>query len=168
VFQLLLIGIGLGFLKQPTISPIGRTSSSCCHPAFSSHFPLEVGARLWVNFLATPDQYDRFVLFTDIKPENYAFSPHPYLGYYPTPNFTKGQTRHNSLGYRSKELSYEKPGDVFRIVALGGSSTYDVRIEDNENFTAQLEKLLKRKYGYQNVNINAGYLDTTPGKSGLS
>jgi lysophospholipase L1-like esterase len=43
-------------------------------------------------------------------------------------------------------------------VALGGSSTYDVRIEDNaETFTAQLEKLLKEDYGYQNVQvINAG------------
>jgi lysophospholipase L1-like esterase len=47
---------------------------------------------------------------------------------------------------------------VYRIVALGGSSTYDVRIEDNAaTFTAQLEKLLKEDYGYQNVQvINAG------------
>jgi lysophospholipase L1-like esterase len=52
----------------------------------------------------------------------------------------------------------EKPDGVFRIVALGGSSTYDVSIEDNhEIFTAQLEKLLKEEYGYQNVQvINAG------------
>jgi lysophospholipase L1-like esterase len=47
---------------------------------------------------------------------------------------------------------------VYRIVALGGSSTYDVRIEDNDKtFTAQLEKLLKDQYGFQNVEvINAG------------
>jgi lysophospholipase L1-like esterase len=47
---------------------------------------------------------------------------------------------------------------VYRIVALGGSSTYDVRIEDNAaTFTAQLEKLLKEDYSYQNVQvINAG------------
>jgi lysophospholipase L1-like esterase len=62
------------------------------------------------------------------------------------------------LGYRNDEFSLEKPDGVYRIVALGGSSTYDVRIEDNAaTFTAQLEKQLKEDYGYQNVQvINAG------------
>jgi lysophospholipase L1-like esterase len=62
------------------------------------------------------------------------------------------------LGYRSDESPLEKPDGVYRIVALGGSSTYDVSIDDNAaTFTAQLEKLLKEDYGYQNVQvINAG------------
>jgi lysophospholipase L1-like esterase len=62
------------------------------------------------------------------------------------------------LGYRNDEFSLEKPDGVYRIVALGGSSTYDVRIDDNnETFTSQLEKLLNEEYGYQNVQvINAG------------
>ena len=113
---------------------------------------------MWLNYLATPDQYDRYVLFTSIEPKDFAWTPHPYLSYYPTPNYRKGQTFHNSLGYRNDEFSLEKPSGVYRIVALGGSSTYDVRIEDNAaTFTAQLEKLLKEKYGYQNVQvINAG------------
>ena len=62
------------------------------------------------------------------------------------------------MGYRNDEFPLEKPDGVYRIVALGGSSTYDVAIEDNAaTFTAQLEKLLKEDYGYQNVQvINAG------------
>jgi lysophospholipase L1-like esterase len=119
---------------------------------------LELGARLWLNYLATPDQYDRYVLFTSIDPKEFAWTPHPYLVYSPTPNYKKGQTSHNSLGYRNDEFPLEKPKNVFRIVALGGSSTYDVSIDDNQKiFTAQLEKLLKEQYGYQNVEvINAG------------
>ena len=108
--------------------------------------------------MATPDQYDRYVLFTSIDPKNFAFTPHPYLSYYPTPNYQKGLTSHNSLGYRNDEFPLKKPSGVYRIVALGGSSTYDVSIKDNaDTFTAQLERLLKEDYGYQDVQvINAG------------
>lgn len=123
-----------------------------------STISLEVGARLWLNYLATPDQYDRYVLYTSIDPEDLAWTPHQYLNYYPTPNYRKGETSHNSLGYRNDEFPLDKPVDTYRIVALGGSTTYDVSIEDNrETFTAQLERLLRESYDYQNVEvINAG------------
>src|SRR6266511_1996585 len=154
VFQLLAIASGIFLLiKQPSIRVPRKTELIL--PVFSiflTLFLLEVGARLWLNYLATPDQYDRYVLFTIIKPADYAWTPHPYLSYYPTPNYRKGQTSHNALGYRNDEFSLDKPDGVYRIVALGGSSTYDVTIEDNAAiFTAQLEKLLKEDYGYQNV-----------------
>jgi len=160
VFQLLAIASGIFLLiKQPSIRIPSKTELIL--PVFSillTFFLLEIGSRLWLNYLATPDQYDRYVLFTSIDPKEFAWTPHPYLVYYPTPNYRKGKTFHNSLGYRNDEFSLEKPPGVYRIVALGGSSTYDVRIEDNaKTFTAQLEKLLKEKYGYQNVQvINAG------------
>jgi len=159
-FQILAIISGLFLLiKQPSIRMPSKTELIL--PVFSillTFFMLEVGARLWLNYLATPDQYDRYVLFTSIDPKEFAWTPHQYLVYYPTPNYSKGQTFHNSLGYRNEEISLEKPNNVYRIVALGGSSTYDIRIEDNQKtFTAQLEKLLKEQYGYQNVEvINAG------------
>jgi lysophospholipase L1-like esterase len=160
VFQLLAIASGIFLLiKQPSIRSLRRTELIL--PVFSiflTLFLLEVGARLWLNYLATPDQYDRYVLFTSIDPKDFAFTPHPYLSYYPTPNYRKGLTSHNSLGYRNDEFPLEKPSGVYRIVAVGGSSTYDVTIKDNaDTFTAQLERLLKEDYGYQNVQvINAG------------
>jgi lysophospholipase L1-like esterase len=159
-FQLLAIVSGSYLLiRQPSIRLPGR--SELLLPVFSIGLTLillEIGSRLWLSYLATPEQRDRYVLFTSIRPEEFAWTPHPYLVYYPTPNYRKGRTFHNSLGYRNADFPVEKPSDVYRIVALGGSSTYDVRIEDNaETFTAQLEKLLKEDYGYQNVQvINAG------------
>jgi lysophospholipase L1-like esterase len=159
-FQLLAIVSGILLLiKQPSIRIPRKTELIL--PVFSillTFFLLESGARLWLNYLATPEQYDRYVLFTSIDPKEFAFTPHPYLSYYPTPNYRKGLTSHNSLGYRNDEFSLEKPSGVYRIVALGGSSTYDVSIKDNAaTFTAQLERLLRENSGYQNVQvINAG------------
>lgn len=157
-FLALVVGILL-LIKQPDIRiPKKGELILLVFSVLLTFSLLEIGARLWLNYLATTDQYDRFVLFTSIDPKDFAWTPHQYLVYYPTPNYKKGQTSHNSLGYRNDEISLEKPSNVYRIVALGGSSTYDVRIEDNkETFTAQLEKLLKEQYGYQNVEvINAG------------
>jgi lysophospholipase L1-like esterase len=159
-FQLLAMVSGIWLLiKQPSIRIPSKTEIIL--PVFSillTFFLLEFGARLWLRYLATPEQYDRYVLFTSIDAKDYAWTPHPYLSYFPTPNYEKGQTFHNSLGYRNEEFSLEKPSGVFRIVALGGSSTYDVSIKDNdETFTAQLDKLLKEDYGYRDVQvINAG------------
>ena len=134
VFQLLAIASGIFLLiKQPLIR-LPRITELIL-PVFSillTFFLLEGGARLWLKYLATPDQYDRYVLFTSIDPQQFAWTPHPYLVYYPTPNYRKGKTFHNSLGYRSEEFTAKKPDNVFRIVAMGGSSTYDVSIEDNE------------------------------------
>ena len=160
VVQLLAIVSGIFLLiRQPSIKKPGKTELIL--PIFSillTFFLLEIGARLWLNYLATSDQYDRYVLFTSIDPKEFAFTPHPYLSYYPTPNYRKGLTSHNSLGYRNDEFPLEKGSGIYRIVALGGSSTYDVTIKDNDDtFTAQLERLLKEDYGYQNVQvINAG------------
>lgn len=158
--QILAIAIGLFLLlRQPEIRlPKKSDVAVLLFSSLLTFLLMEVMARVWLNYLATPEQHDRFVLFTSIDAQDYAFTPHPYLVYYPTPNYSKGLTSHNSLGYRNDEFPLEKPAGVFRIVALGGSSTYDVSIPDNKQiFTAQLEKLLKEEYGYQDVQvINAG------------
>jgi len=119
---------------------------------------LEICSRIWLNYFANSDDFRKYVLYTDVKPEDYQWTKHHYLGYFPTPNYRNGLTYHNSLGYRNKEFSLEKPPGIFRIVTLGGSTTYTIEVEDNEKmFTAQLEKILKDKYGYKNVEvINAG------------
>lgn len=160
VFQLLLIAVGIFLLiRQPEVRLPNKSELALgLFSVLLTFFLLEVGARMWLNYLTTPDQYDRYVLFTSLDASEYAWTPHPYLVYYPTPNYQKGLTSHNSLGYRNDEFSLEKPDGVYRIVALGGSSTYDVSIKDNDlTFTAQLEKLLEEEYGYENVQvINAG------------
>jgi GDSL-like lipase/acylhydrolase family protein len=159
-FQIVAVLAGLFLLiRQPALKlPKKSDLALGLFSALLTFLLLEIGARVWLNYLATPEQHDRYVLFTSIDAKDYAWTPHPYLSYYPTPNYKKGQTSHNSLGYRSDEFPLKKPDGVFRIVALGGSSTYDVSIKDNKKtFTAQLERMLREDYGYQNVQvINAG------------
>lgn len=59
-------------------------------------------------------------------------SINPYLAYFNTPNFSEGGVKqHNSDGYRN---SYETPKfkekDTFRILCIGGSTTYGSGVSD--------------------------------------
>jgi len=85
------------------------------------------------------------------------YTHHRYLGYYPTPNYVSGNNRHNSLGYRGEEIEVPKPAGRFRIVCLGGSTTYTGQVDDyKKSYPALLEDYLKEK-GYENVDVvNAG------------
>ncbi len=119
---------------------------------------LEVLSRVWLNFIVSEEDRLEYSLYSYLRPDNQRYIPHHYLNYYPNPKYKRGKTYHNSLGYRNYEFSTKKPEGVFRIVAIGGSSTYTVSVEDNEKtFTSQLERILRDKYRYENVEvINAG------------
>ncbi|MGB5339435.1 MAG: SGNH/GDSL hydrolase family protein [Gammaproteobacteria bacterium] len=119
---------------------------------------LEVAARIWLNKFMSEDDYRRYVLYTDVPTKDRQWSPHHYLNYYPTPDYKHGLTRHNSLGYRDREIDVTKDHNTLRIIAIGGSTTYTIKVEDNnQTFSAQLEKILRNKYDYENVEvINAG------------
>ena len=73
---------------------------------------------------------------------------HPYLAYALKPDWaTKPgvarQTSHNGWGYRGQGVPPEKPDDVYRIVCLGGSSTYGTTISsDATTWPARLEHWL--------------------------
>jgi hypothetical protein len=119
---------------------------------------LEVGARVWLNVVAAPDQRQRYLLSLDVSTGESQWSKHPYLNYYPTPNYKLGTTSHNSLGFRGKEFVMPKPDGMYRIVVIGGSTTYDIEVDDNEKtFAAHLERLLRDEYGGKEIEvINAG------------
>ncbi|MFT7486211.1 MAG: lysophospholipase L1-like esterase [Candidatus Paceibacteria bacterium] len=62
---------------------------------------------------------------------------HPYLAYAPKKDFvspeeSRQKITHNSLGFRGPEISEQKPPGVFRIMCLGGSSTYGHGPTSNE------------------------------------
>jgi lysophospholipase L1-like esterase len=86
-----------------------------------------------------------------------AYSLHRYIGYAPTPNYSRGANRHNSLGFRGAEIAVPKPANEFRIACLGGSTTYTFELEDwHLAYPALLEEEL-REAGYATVRvINAG------------
>ncbi len=119
---------------------------------------LEAGSRIWLHFLASPDQKQICAYSSDLESGDFPWTKHHYLNYYPTPNYRRGMTSHNALGFRDREFLLKKPTDVYRIAVIGGSAVYSPRIEDNDKtFTAQLEKILWDNYGYKNVEvINAG------------
>jgi lysophospholipase L1-like esterase len=119
---------------------------------------LEIGTRVWLDFIAPEDVSLEYSLYSYLSPDNQRYVRHHYLNYYPNPKYRRGKTYHNSLGYRNGEFPAKKPEGVFRIVLLGGSSTYNIGIDDNnKTWAAQLERILRDKYGYKNVEvINAG------------
>ena len=105
--------------------------------------------QLFNRYGQTP-QYEKM----DIKMR---YSPHRYLGYYPTPNYVYDKNRHNALGFRGDEIDIPKPPGEFRIVCLGGSTTYTSHIKDYKlSYPNLLEAQLKSR-GYENVTvINSG------------
>ena len=84
---------------------------------------------------------------TSVQLRHARVQPHPYMAYVNKPDFDlddrdKGgkQVSHNSLGFRGPEVTWEKPAGVWRIVCLGGSSTYGFSpTSDATTWPARLE-----------------------------
>jgi lysophospholipase L1-like esterase len=133
--------------------------------AIATFAVLEVGARVYLEHFAAEARFVNYASYrqlakrygSDGATSRQLLSPHRYLGYYPTPGYTKGKNRHNSLGYRGDEIVVPKPAGELRIVCVGGSTTYDSDIEDYRlAYPSRLEAELRAR-GYGNVTvINAG------------
>ena len=128
---------------------------------FLSFAFLEVIVDVYLLRFADEDIFVRYASLNQLQEREISnkpkYSPHRYLGYYPTPNYVKGKNRHNSLGYRGEEIRIPKPAGQFRIVTLGGSTTYTGNVDDyKKSYPYLLEKYLRRK-GQRNVTVvNAG------------
>lgn len=111
----------------------------------------EITARIWTHFKPLPT-------YTDIG----GYSYYPYLPYSPTPNYREEDNIrvHNSRGFRnSYNIEVPKPPSVYRIICLGGSSTYDdYGKQPNELiWTGRLEYYLNRNSkGKKYEVVNAG------------
>ena len=122
---------------------------------------LEVLANVYLLHFAEEHRFIRYASLKQLqnsKISNFPrYSPHRYIGFYPTPDYIKGEDRHNSLGYRGDEISMPKPDGQFRIACLGGSTTYTSEVNDyRKSYPYLLEKYL-RAQGHSDVTvINAG------------
>ena len=63
----------------------------------------------------------------------------------------------NSLGYRDYEFTIEKPGDIYRILMVGDSTTYGFGVEIDETYIKILEKYLNKGGNKRYSVINAGF-----------
>lgn len=87
----------------------------------------------------------------------YLFEEHPQLvgSLIKNANHKRGNLTysHNSSGYRSEEFARDKPLDKIRIVALGGSTTYGVGVNNNETWPNHLAEELGAKYEVINMGV---------------
>lgn len=88
--------------------------------------------------------------------------PHPYLGYALKPSWKTAegaaqQCSHNSLGFRGKETTWEKPAGTFRILTLGGSSVYgQSESKDEAVWSQRLEDALNARKPAQRIEVVNG------------
>jgi lysophospholipase L1-like esterase len=119
---------------------------------------LEISLNLWLARFASEAAFERFATFEQVRRRHpLRFAGHPYLDYMNAPQYAKGGTHHDARGFRGPRFATPKAPGAFRVVALGGSTTYSEFIDDDrDTYPAQLEKSL-RALGYGGVEvINAG------------
>ncbi|MDP8299957.1 MAG: SGNH/GDSL hydrolase family protein, partial [Candidatus Tantalella remota] len=119
---------------------------------------LEIVINTYLFNFASDEVFQQYASLEQMKKRvHFHHIAHRYLGHQPTPNYSKGQTHHNSFGFRADEIKFTKPENEFRIVCLGGSTTYTGSVKDNDKtYPSLLQKDLEER-GYGNVNvINAG------------
>lgn len=120
---------------------------------------LELAAGFFITRLASQEQFDKFASYSQLV-ERYgkpSLSKHRFLGYYLTPSWVREPDKHNSLGYRGEEVVVPKPDGVYRIVAIGGSTTYGGGVDDYRQAYPYLLQQYLNERGYENVEVvNAG------------
>ena len=118
----------------------------------------ELAARAWLAWFAGPADVQRYALLDEVPASMRRYAPHPYLAYVNNPGFQRGGTRHDSRGFRGPGVAVPKPEGTFRIVCLGGSTTYTSFVSaDAETYPAQLQRILRQEHGRAAVEVvNAG------------
>jgi lysophospholipase L1-like esterase len=92
---------------------------------------------------------------------------HHYSAYALKPGYTRSNIeRINNLGFRGEDIELQKPDDVYRIVAIGGSTTFAVYLPWEESYPYLLQQELRRRFGTDRIEvINAGLTGSTAAES---
>jgi len=98
-----------------------------------------------------------------------AFRPLPYVMYGLKSDFTRGGApvrNSNAHGFRGGPIEMPKPAGLYRIVCLGGSTTYSFRVDDDQTYPVQLQSALASARPDVDVEvINAGVESYTTAES---
>jgi len=82
------------------------------------------------------------------------FMDHPYLPTIPRPGAKFGIFRVNNIGLRGPDTTWTKPQGTYRILLLGGSSTWGIGpSEENKNWPCILQNILAAKSTTKNVEV---------------
>jgi lysophospholipase L1-like esterase len=116
---------------------------------------LEGAFRLYVGVLGTErDQLIYTGSAEDIAAANSTTIGMPFVNFGGVP----GELGINNRGFRGDAVETPKPDGVYRILTLGGSTTYGHEVTAAESYPAQLQHILREDYGYENVEVvNAGF-----------
>lgn len=130
-------------------------------------FVLEIGLRILITTRGNEEQKVLY-LYTreEINKLKARYRGMPFLNYGLSP-IREG---FNSLGYRGREIEVPKQSGTYRIVALGGSTTFGEYLDSWEKaYPSQLEDVLHTVYGYDHIDIvNAGVPGYTTWESAVN
>jgi lysophospholipase L1-like esterase len=116
-------------------------------------FSIEAIFRIYIASNGTRDEQAMYLWSREeINAQDQLVKPVPYLDYIANPE----NPEHNKLGYRGEDIENPKPEGVFRIVALGGSTTYSTGTSSEESYPAVLQQILRDEYGYTQVEVING------------
>jgi lysophospholipase L1-like esterase len=154
---LVLVGAGMLFTGQNPTASRGRQIASVVElvlfGSLLSFGLLEGGMRLWFGLAAPREDYLRYMAPADeVTLANTEIIPLPHVGYGAVP----GEDGVNERGFRNPPVALPKPDGTFRILALGGSTTFGQFVEQGDDYPAQLAGILRDDYGYDNVEIVNG------------
>lgn len=110
----------------------------------------ELLLRVWIN--TTGNETDKLIYLaspSEIASANTQFTGYPFINY----GLNPANEDVNSLGFRGEEITVPKPDDVYRIITLGGSTTYGLSLDPSEAWPARLQQTLRTDYGYDNVEV---------------
>lgn len=111
---------------------------------------LEVGLRVW--FMQRGTERERILYVYDretISGKTTQLIGLPYLNYGLNPVWEDI----NARGIRGPLVAVLKPEGVYRIVTLGGSTTFGHALAVEETWPAQLQLILRDDYGYSQVEV---------------
>jgi lysophospholipase L1-like esterase len=128
--------------------------------ALAALLACEVGLRVYLFRFASDERLTKYARFDDVPDEAHVYRGHPFTNYCLNEGYRSrdGLSRHGSLGLRGPEVSARKPEGAYRIVCIGGSTTYCTEIRtDALAYPAQLERILREEHGDEQVEVlNAG------------
>jgi|GEM_PF-657019 len=160
LFWLLIADAGLllivyaGTLVKMNGAELGRNVLAILAGIGFTFLMLEILLRVYFGFMGTEAQRVAYLYSIDrILEVSNRYEGLPYVNYGLSPTHRE----HNSRGYRGAEFSIPKDEGIFRIFALGGSTTYGDSILPEEAYPAVLQQILHDEYGYTHVEVvNAG------------